>query len=113
MKEYLFSYGTLQKSEVQIDVFGRVLKGETDVLVGYTVGLIEITDETFLTKEEEKFQRTLVRSDSRSDSITGTALEITSEELSLADKYEPDNYKRNKVKLESGREAWIYLAATS
>lgn len=113
MKEYLFSYGTLQKSEVQIDVFGRVLKGETDVLVGYTVVLIEITDETFLTKEEEKFQRTLVPSDSRSDRITGTALEITSEELSLADKYEPDNYKRNKVKLESGREAWIYLAATS
>jgi hypothetical protein len=27
MKEYLFSYGTLQKEKVQLDLFGRILKG--------------------------------------------------------------------------------------
>ena len=36
--------------------------------------------------------------------------EITVEELLHADKYEPANYKRIKVKLESGKEAWIYVA---
>jgi hypothetical protein len=37
-------------------------------------------------------------------------LDITEEELLLSDKYEPDNYKRIKIILESGKEAWIYIA---
>jgi hypothetical protein len=45
MKEYLFSYGTLQKEKVQIDLFGRILAGSNDVLKGYRVSTIEITDE--------------------------------------------------------------------
>ncbi len=45
------------------------------------------------------------------DNIKGTVFEITEEELQLADKYEPANYKRVKAVLESGKEAWIYIAA--
>jgi hypothetical protein len=44
MKEYLFSYGTLQKEKVQSDLFGRLLTGTKDILRGYKTSSIKITD---------------------------------------------------------------------
>lgn len=108
MPEYLFSYGTLQKEKTQFNLFGRLLKGSKDVLTGYKLFPIEITDEKFLAKGEQKMQLTIVATNNHSDSIQGIALEVTEEELLNADKYEPDNYKRIKVLLQSGTEAWIY-----
>ncbi|HYM93525.1 MAG TPA: gamma-glutamylcyclotransferase family protein [Chitinophagaceae bacterium] len=110
MKEYLFSYGALQKGKVQKKLFGRKLQGREDILKGYKISPIEIMDESFLSKGEEKNQLTAIISKDKNDSIKGTSLVITEEELLAADKYEPANYKRIKVMLESGREAWIYLA---
>ena len=110
MNQYLFSYGTLQKEKVQIELFGRILQGSGDTLIGYKVSTIEIKDESFLLKGEQKYQLTAVISKDN-DNIKGTVFEITEEELHLADKYEPVNYKRVKVVLESGKEAWIYIAA--
>jgi gamma-glutamylcyclotransferase (GGCT)/AIG2-like uncharacterized protein YtfP len=110
MKEYLFSYGTLQKEKVQIALFGRILQGSGDTLRGHRVSVIEIKDESFLSKGEEKYQQTLIVSSDNNDTIKGTVLEITGKELRLADKYEPGNYKRIKIVLESGKEAWIYVA---
>lgn len=109
MKEYLFSYGTLQKEEIQLDLFGRILEGSNDVLRGYKVSTIEITDRTFLSKGVGKYQKTLIISDDN-HVVDGTALEITDGELLVADKYEPENYKRINVVLESGKRAWIYVA---
>jgi gamma-glutamylcyclotransferase (GGCT)/AIG2-like uncharacterized protein YtfP len=111
MKENLFSYGTLQKNPVQMELFGRILTGGRDVLKGYKLALIEIKDEAFLAKGAEKFQQTLIATKDEADVIKGTVFEISEEELSLADKYEPDNYKRVRVTLQSGKAAWIYLAA--
>jgi gamma-glutamylcyclotransferase (GGCT)/AIG2-like uncharacterized protein YtfP len=110
MKEYIFSYGTLQKEEVQVELFGRILQGSGDVLRGYKASAIEIADESFLSKGEQKNQQTAIISKDKNDMIKGTVFEITKEELLLADKYEPDGYKRIKVVLESGKEAWIYVA---
>ncbi len=110
MKEYLFSYGTLQKTEVQIKLFGRLLVGTKDILKGYKISSIEITDELFLAIGEDKFQLTLIPSKDDADIIEGTVFEIWKAELLLADKYEPENYKRVKVVLQSGKEAWIYTA---
>jgi hypothetical protein len=110
MPEYLFSYGTLQKESVQMQLFGRQLNAVKDVLEGYKVVTIEIKDPLFLAKGEDKYQSTLVPSPDRTDMIKGVALEISSHELALADKYEPDNYKRIKIELQSGKEAWIYVA---
>jgi len=110
MRDYLFSYGTLQKEKTQLDLFGRRLNGYKDVLRGYKLSPIEITDEKFLEKGEQKMQLTIIATNKRTDNIEGTALEVTEEELLNADKYEPDNYKRIKVTLESGTEAWIYAA---
>ena len=110
MKEYLFSYGTLQKDKVQLDLFGRLLDGAKDILQGYKLSPIEIKDEKFLAKGEGKFQLTVIATNNTNDSIEGSVLELSEEELLLADKYEPRNYKRIKVMLQSGKEAWIYAA---
>lgn len=109
MKENLFSYGTLQKEKVQMELFGRLLTGTKDSLKGYKLSSIEIKDESFLAKGEENIQQTVTRSKDN-DIIEGTVFEISEEELFLADKYEPENYKRVKVVLGSGKEAWIYAA---
>ncbi len=112
MKEYLFSYGTLQKEEVQVKLFARLLKGHKDNLKGYRLSSIEITDELFLAKGEQKIQLVATPSNDNNDMIEGAALEVSEEELLLADKYEPGGYTRVQVQLESGKKAWIYAAAS-
>ena len=107
MHEYLFSYGTLQKEKTQLTLFGRILAGSGDALRGFKIATIEITDEAFLAMGEGKYQKTLVAS-SENDIVTGTVLEITAEELVIADRYEPANYTRIVVMLESGKKAWLY-----
>jgi len=92
-----------------MELFGRLLTGTKDFLKGYKLASIEIKDEAFLAKGGEKFQRTLIASKDAADVIEGTVFEISREELIRADKYEPDNYKRIKVTLLSGKAAWIYL----
>jgi hypothetical protein len=57
MKECLFSYGTLQNVKVQIDLFGRVLAGSTEIMRGCKISIAEITDETFLSKGGGKYQK--------------------------------------------------------
>ncbi|HEY6504650.1 MAG TPA: gamma-glutamylcyclotransferase family protein [Chitinophagaceae bacterium] len=108
--EYLFSYGTLQQEKTQLELFGRILKGSADTLAGYRVSTIEITDISFLSRGEQKLQQTVILSDDKNDAIKGTVFEVTKEELLLADKYEPAGYTRLKVRLASGKEAWIYRA---
>lgn len=91
-------------------LYGRILEGSVDILKGYTTTTIRILDEAFLSRGEQKQQQTAMKSDSQTDSIKGTVFEITVDELLLSDSYEPENYKRINVVLESGRESWIYLA---
>lgn len=110
MKEYLFSYGTLQMEQGQIKLFGRKLIGEKDLLVGYKTSEIEIKDEGFLAKGEKSSQLTAVFTDKAVDTIAGMAFEVSTEELASADQYEPEGYERVVVGLESGKRAWIYLA---
>jgi Gamma-glutamyl cyclotransferase, AIG2-like len=110
MKEYLFSYGTLQQQAVQIKLFGRIMTGTEDILTGYIIQRIEISDPAFLARGENNMQNTLMATLNPSDIIMGTILELTEEELLLADKYEPSNYFRQPVVLASGKTAWVYLA---
>ena len=110
MKELLFSYGTLQKEKVQMELFRRLLQGTKDVLEGYKISSIEIKDDAFLSKGEDKYQQTLILLNNKLDKTEGTVFEISEDELLLADKYEPDNYKRIQVALRSGKQAWIYIA---
>ncbi|MEO6611706.1 MAG: gamma-glutamylcyclotransferase family protein [Chitinophagaceae bacterium] len=108
MNAYLFSYGTLQNEKVQLELFGRILQGRRGVLKGYRAVPIEITESAFLSKGEQNYQLIAVHSNDKNDHIKGTVFEISEDELLLADKYEPANYKRNMVTLVSGKKAWVY-----
>ncbi|MDQ3683464.1 MAG: gamma-glutamylcyclotransferase [Bacteroidota bacterium] len=96
MKEIIFSYGTLQKDKVQLKLFGRLLNGTKDTLKGFKLSSIEIKDESFLSRGELKFQLIAMPSTDKNDFIEGTVLEISEDELFLADKYEPEAYKELK-----------------
>jgi gamma-glutamylcyclotransferase (GGCT)/AIG2-like uncharacterized protein YtfP len=110
MKENLFSYGTLQKDKVQLELFGRLVNGTMDALRGYKLSTIEIKDESVLSKSEQQYHLIAIPSSDKNDIIEGIVLEISEEELHIADNYETDDYKRVKVQLESGKASWIYIA---
>lgn len=108
---YLFSYGTLQLEQVQRDTFGRKLKGRADALIGFSKTMVEITDPEVLASSGERFHPIVTRSDNPNDRVAGTVFEVTESELRNADAYEVDDYKRENVKLASGRMAWLYVKA--
>ena len=106
--ERLFSYGTLQTESVQLSTFGRRLEGSPDALVGYRLRMIKIEDQNFVTTSGAEYHRNLEFTGSASDFVEGTVFSLTQQELEQADAYEPDGYKRIRVKLQSGTEAWMY-----
>ena len=107
---WLFSYGTLQKSEVQLALFGRRLDGRPDVLTGYAVSPLLITDPGVIATSGTA-QHTIARQtgDSR-DEVAGTVFRIGLAELRAADAYEVD-CQRVAVRLRSGIEAFLYVLA--
>lgn len=70
--QLLFSYGTLQQKEVQMANFGRELPGEKDVLQGYVVGEIEITDERVLRESGKAIHPILRFTANLADEVSGT-----------------------------------------
>lgn len=107
MVQYLFSYGKLQQREVQIKLLGRELEMNKDILKGYQIASIIITDEIFLETGADINQRIALKSNHK-DFIEASVLEITEEELIRSDSYEPKNYKRVEMVLESEKKAWVY-----
>ena len=83
------------------------MNGTSDALPGYESTSIEITDEVFLAKGEQSVQ--LTATPTPDGKIDGTVFEVSSEELARSDKYEPTEYSRVEVTLDSGMKAWIYL----
>tara|TARA_B100001250_G_scaffold400702_1_gene411575 strand:+ start:436 stop:780 length:345 start_codon:yes stop_codon:yes gene_type:complete len=108
--EYIFSYGTLQKDNVQLDSFGRLLKGKKDVITGYKIKKIEIKDLTVINSSKEQFHPILIFSGDISDEVKGTVYEISSAELLKADDYEVDDYTRVEAILKSGKKSWVYIS---
>ena len=95
---FLFSYGTLQQSDVQRDTFGRVLVGQPDALPAFAL----------ITSRDGRHANVAFngRAESR---VTGMVFEITDAELVEADGYEQaDAYSRVQVTLASGKPAWVY-----
>jgi len=107
--EYLFSYGTLQQENVQLENFGRILEGSKDILQKYILKEVEITDESVLKISNKKFHPILFFSNNEKDEVHGTVFKITSSELFKADDYEVDDYERIEVILKSGLKSWIYV----
>ncbi len=106
---YLFSYGTLQKEQVQLETFGRKLIGEKDSLLGYDLKMVEITDAEVLRKSGEKYHPIIEYTGNVENKIKGILFKVTEEEILQADRYEVDDYKRIEVEFESGRKGFIYV----
>ncbi len=109
-KHLLFSYGTLQLEKVQIEIYGRVLKGERDRLIGYKIEKLKISDPAVLAKSQLEYHPIAVKSTKENDFIEGMLFEITNTELEDTDKYEVGEYHRILETFESGRKAWVYVA---
>jgi gamma-glutamylcyclotransferase (GGCT)/AIG2-like uncharacterized protein YtfP len=107
--ELLFTYGTLQFAEVQLDTFGRVVAGEADVLPGYTIDYAEIEDRRVVEVSGLSVHPVLRHTGNMRDKVMGKVLHLTTDELDAADEYEVALYRRASVTLASGRTAWVYV----
>jgi gamma-glutamylcyclotransferase (GGCT)/AIG2-like uncharacterized protein YtfP len=105
----LFSYGTLRLPDVQMALFGRLIEGEEDAMVGWSSRIIEITDAQVIAKSGTRFHPLVEPSDNPADAVEGTVFPISEADLANADAYEVD-YRRMEVSLRSGRQAWFYGA---
>ena len=94
----LFVYGSLRQPDVQRATFGRTPRSRPDELPGY-----ELSTQQSATQNRTRN----ARSDSR---VRGIVLQLSSAELSAADRYERRAaYLRIEVQLASGTRAWIYV----
>lgn len=105
----LFSYGTLRDPAVQKATFGRELTGREDRILGFRIDLLEITDPHVLAVSGQTHHPILAATGDPADSVDGSVLEVTGEELLRADAYEVDDYHRIEVPLASGGTAWVYV----
>jgi hypothetical protein len=108
----LFSYGTLRQENVQIATFGRRLEGRPDTLAGFALSPMAITDPQVVATSGSAVHTIARASGSRSDRIPGTVFTLTPAEIESADRYESGPIERIRVTLESGAEAFVYVAAS-
>ena len=98
--ETIFAYGTLRDAPTQRAVFGRAVNGVPDVLDGYRLSSIQLDGATYPIAHLEQ-----------GAAINGVRYTVTRYELSLMDAYEGEAYQRIIVRLRSGSQAWVYVAA--
>ncbi len=98
----LFSYGSLQRAEVQVATFGRRLAGAPD----------ELVDSTLVPPGASSPHANVVRHDG--GRVAGHVFEVSEAELAAADEYERcDDYTRISGRLASGRDTWIYVSRST
>ena len=102
--EQLFSYGTLQSKEIQMQVFNKLLNGTDDQLLGYKLKDVQIEEEFGM---EDYFVAT--PSENPLDAVKGVVFAVTNDDLIKADQFESNAYKRIQVTLQSGLTSWIYI----
>jgi hypothetical protein len=105
----LFSYGTLRDPAVQRANFGRELDGREDSVLGFRLGQVRITDPQVISLSGLTHHPILVATGNPSDSVAGTVLTLTDDDLLRADDYEVDDYHRVEAPLASGATAWVYV----
>jgi len=107
----LFSYGTLRQRDVQLATFGRELVGRADVLVGFSLSMLTITDPAVVALSGESEHPMLRRTGDPRDQVEGVIFEITDAELAAADAYEVDDYARVSTVSKGGVETFVYVLA--
>ncbi|MGX1701943.1 gamma-glutamylcyclotransferase family protein [Microbacterium sp. NPDC055357] len=108
--QLLFSYGTLQRPDVQLDTVGRHLEDEPDVLPGYRLDYVEVQDRRVEDASQRRRQPMLRPTGDPLDKVVGRTMWLTESELDACDEYEASLYRRVAVVLASGRSAWAYVA---
>jgi gamma-glutamylcyclotransferase (GGCT)/AIG2-like uncharacterized protein YtfP len=99
----LFSYGSLQREDVQLATFARRLAGSKDALPGF-----ELATST----RGPVHHANLVPGAADGGRVEGMVFGVTEAELALADEYERrDCYHRIEAVLVSGRSCWVYVEA--
>jgi gamma-glutamylcyclotransferase (GGCT)/AIG2-like uncharacterized protein YtfP len=107
----LFSYGTLQQPEVQIANYGRELAGKPDALSGYRLEQLVIDDPNVVEVSGKAVHGIARATGNPADRISGMVFELSEAELHSTDAYETKAYSRIEASLESGRNAFVYVAA--
>jgi hypothetical protein len=106
----LFSYGTLQRPDVQMATFGRRLAGEEDALPGWEPALLLIDDPAVAARLGTTHHANARFTGDDHQRVQGMAFEVTEPELDRVDAYEAAfAYARVEVRLASGRDAWVYV----
>ena len=105
----LFSYGTLQRKDVQQATYGRLLDGEPDVLTGYRLEVLPDRDPNAVRISGTATHLVARPTGNAADRVPGVVLLLTPEELESTDAYEGSDYGRTEVTLESGRRALVYV----
>lgn len=105
---WLFSYGTLRQSEVQVELFGGTLETVEDSLPGFRVEQLRITDPEVIALSGSD-EHPVLRRGGDGDVVSGSALVVSAGDLEQADRYEVDDYVRIAVTLASGRDAFVYI----
>ncbi|HVZ12454.1 MAG TPA: gamma-glutamylcyclotransferase family protein [Patescibacteria group bacterium] len=98
MEELIFVYGTLRDPKIQMDIIGRLIEGTPDTLLGYEKSTIKLRNIVYP-----------ILVPGNNGVIEGEILKVSQEELNKIDEYETDAYRRVKVKLKSGTDAWVYM----
>nr|WP_206179534.1 gamma-glutamylcyclotransferase family protein [Variovorax sp. RKNM96] len=111
--EQLFSYGTLQLQSVQLATFGRKLDGQLDRLPGYRLDQLKIEDAAVVATSGKTHHPIVAATGRAEDGVEGAVFAITAAELAQADVYEVKDYRRERVTLASGMQAWAYVDARS
>jgi gamma-glutamylcyclotransferase (GGCT)/AIG2-like uncharacterized protein YtfP len=107
----LFSHGSLQQEAVQLSVYGRVLRGEPDELVGWVSTQIAVPQWHKAAASGVSRYANVERSSDSGSRVTGTVFEVSDADLAAADAYELDaEYGRVVAVLASGRSAWVYVS---
>jgi gamma-glutamylcyclotransferase (GGCT)/AIG2-like uncharacterized protein YtfP len=109
----LFSYGTLQESAVQLELFGRLFEGKSDELVGFARSVQMIDDPAFVSKSGKAEHAVVTFTGNSENRVRGTVFELSDAEIENADRYEPAGYKRIETTLLSGKTAWVYAGMRS
>lgn len=105
----LFSYGTLQRRDVQLATYGRLLDGEPDVLVGYRLETLPDRDPNAVRISGTATHLVARPTGNPEDRVAGMVFLLTPQELAATDAYEGSDYGRTETTLQFGRRALMYV----
>ena len=84
----IFSYGTLQQMNVQLEILGKTLVGAEDIIEGYYTEYLEIKDLSVLKASQNKMHPIIYVTGNRVYKVFGTLFSITEKDLLNIDCYE-------------------------